>query len=468
MFRSISWQLQFSYGVLVLLALVGLGMFGFLHRKSEMLRQVDEGLQNRSKQISAILVRYDLGELRLPELVRNSKSPPPLPPPRGISEDAVLDETTYYHVWKLDDGGLNPAFASEGFPGVIGSVPHPRDLQSTGEVRTGDEQRQLLNRAVRNYVVLAGTDLSERETALNRFLVRLVLGELVFLVLFLIAGYWLTRRALRPIGRISKTARTISDGALDERIPEEGGSSELNDLSAVLNDSFDHLEASILRQRKFTSDASHELRTPIAAILAEGQSRPETIEEYRASLDRCVDTARSMGQLVDQLLELARYDSRKQEIVREPTDLDLLVNRAIQLVRPMAEEKAIGIEKHLDVVQANVNPVRISQVVLNLLNNAVSYTGEGGTIVVRLQETETGIEISVEDSGIGILKEDQPKIFDRFYRADASRSDHEKKHYGLGLAISREIALAHGGELRVESEEGKGSVFTLQLPREAG
>lgn len=465
MFRSISSQLQFSYGLLVLAALVGLGVFGFLQQKSEMLREVDEGLQRRSRQINAILVRHDLEGLGAPRRRENSEDIPTLPPLPG-SAPGDLEAEIYDQVWKLEAGTLNLIFQSAEFPGQAAPVPYPREIGGGGITRMVDSQRQMLNRAVRDYVILVGADLSPREARLNQFLFRMILGEAAFFVLFLLLGSWLTRRALGPIREISKTARTISGGALDERIPVEAGSSELRDLSGVLNESFDHLEDSIMRQRQFTSDASHELRTPIAAILAEGQSKPQTLDEYCDSLGRCVEMARSMRRLVDQLLELARFDSGQSELRREATDLDLLVSRAMQQVRPIAEKKLIGIESDLKPVQAEVNPVRISQVVINLLNNAVAYTGEGGRIRVRLGETEGAIEIAVEDNGIGIAKEDLPNLFQRFYRADKSRSDHGQNHFGLGLAISREIAQAHGGSLRAESEPGKGSVFVLRLPRD--
>jgi signal transduction histidine kinase len=469
MFRSISWQLQFSYGLLLLLALVGLGMFGFQSRKSEMLREVDEGLQIRSRQINSMLVRYDLNRLANSRESDNASEIPSLPPFPGSPEDVETGDRTlplYYKVWKAEDGALQLIFQSPESPELSDQIPLPKDLRETEIMTVNGSQRQIFNRAVRNHVILVGVDISDEKAKLNRFLVRMILWEVAFLVFFVLAGNWLTRRALSPLGQISETARTIADGALDQRIPVEGGSSELQDLSLVLNDSFDRLESSILRQREFTSNASHELRTPITAILAEGQSRPETIGEYRKSLDHCVETARSMGQLVDQLLDMARFDSGNHELHREATDLDILVSRAVQMIRPAAEEKSIQIEADLALIQAEVNSVRITQVVVNLLNNAVSYTGEGGRIQVRLSETEDTVEIAVEDNGVGISESDLPNIFNRFYRADKSRSDHGNHHFGLGLAISREIAIAHRGDLRVESEPGKGSIFVLSLPRE--
>ncbi len=471
MFRSISWQLQFSYGLLVLLALVGLGIFGFLHRKSELLRDVDESLQFRSRQISSMLVRHDLERLAVSRESDDPSAIPPLPPLPGSQTEGDVEhapELLYYQVWKTEGGILRPLFQSPEFPdsGLTDSIPLPREIQGTGTFRMNGSHRQGLSRAVRTYVILVGTDISPQTAGLNRFLVRMILGEMAFLAGFVLAGYWLTRRALDPISQISDTARIIADGSLDQRIPVEGGSSELTDLSLVLNESFDRLEGSILRQREFTSNASHELRTPITAILSEGQSKPKTIEEYRSSLSRCVDSARSMGQLVDQLLELARLDSGNRELHREAIDLDLLVSRAIQAIRPRADEKSIPIESNLELVQADVNGIGITQIVNNLLNNAVSYTGAGGKIQVHLREAKDAIEIVVEDNGIGISEEDLPNVFNRFYRADQSRSDHESNHFGLGLAISREIAKAHEGELRVVSELGKGSSFTLRLPSE--
>lgn len=463
MFRSISGQLQASYGLLVLLALIGLGIFGFLHRKSETFREVDESLQNRSKRINSMLVRRDLQGL--PEQREESEADkvPQLPPLPGAQVDGE-EPSLYYKVWIYEEGVADLLFESQNAPVWSSPVPHPREINANGQIITTDAAREMLSRVGRNYVILVGTKTVEQRSELRRFVIHMILWEALFLALFILAGYWLTKRALSPIKEISDTARRIADGSLDQRISLERGSSELREVSEVLNESFDHLESSILRQREFTSNASHELRTPITAILAEGQSRPKTTEDYRKSLERCVDTARAMKQLVDQLLELSRFDSGEKRLRREATDLDLLVDRAIQMVRPLADGKSISIETQLDVIEAAVNPVRITQVLINLLNNAVSYTNEGGKISVRLSEKNDSVEIAVEDNGVGISNDDLPNIFNRFYRTDKARSDHEANHFGLGLAISREIAIAHGGDLQAKSEPGEGSIFVLTFP----
>lgn len=464
MFRSISWQLQISYGLLALLALGGLGIFGAMHRKSEMLREVDSGLQSRSKRLNSILVRRDFEGGALGETEGVPELPRPRPaPPEEEAEDLIAFR--YYQIWQAEGDSPRLIFQSENAPTNTGDIPHPNEFPRTGIVRMDGSLRQLLSRAQRNYVIVVGTDITRQNASLNRFIAQMILWEGVFLIAFMSAGFYLTRRALKPIGRISETARIIADGTLDERIPVEGSSTELEELSHVLNDTFHRLEGSIVRQQQFTSNASHELRTPIAAILAEGQSKPKTIDDFQQSLGSCVNAARSMKKLVDQLLDLARLDNKDGEFKRELTDLDLLVRDSIRLVQSLADDKSIRIETSVDLIQAEVNPVRITQVLVNLLNNAINYTREGGKIEVCLSEKGEIIEIAVADNGVGISAEDLGNVFNRFYRADKSRSDHEKDHFGLGLAISKEIAVAHGGDLRVESEFGKGSTFTLCLPR---
>ncbi|MEM7011017.1 MAG: ATP-binding protein [Verrucomicrobiota bacterium] len=465
MFRSISWQLQISYGSLVLIALIGLGVFGYLHQKSEMLRGIDNGLQSRAKRLNSILVRHAFVEAER-RVNESSESVPELPRPFDAPMRDEIDATArHYQIWRVNRDLKRLVFQSANAPEATEDIPHPNEIPRTGIARMHGERRQLLSRAQRNHVILVEVDTTDERSRLGKFVAQMVLWEVAFLALFVLAGFYLSKRALKPIERISDTARIIAEGTIDERITVEGGTSELEDLSHVLNDTFDRLEGSILRQQQFTSNASHELRTPITAILAEGQSRPNTIEEYNRSLENCVNAARSMRKLVDQLLELARLDNQDGAFEREATDLDILVRDVARGVQPLADEKSIGIETSLDLIQAEVNSVRITQVLNNLVNNAISYTGEGGKIEIRLSESDDEIEIAVRDTGIGIAAEDLPNIFSRFYRADKSRSDHQKDHFGLGLAISREIAVAHGGDLRVESEIGKGSTFTLFLPK---
>ncbi len=460
MFRSISAQLQFSYGLLVLMALAGLGVFAWQFGKSEVYREIDERLLLRSRQIHSMLVRFDLDQNRLRDAESTVPALPPLPGSAMDSQPEVID----YQVWRVVDGKLALQFQSEDFPETTLEVPFPRDLSETGIVETTDSRRMMLSRAVRSYIILVSRDIADQKANLRQFLLGLVAGELLFLLFFLGAGYWLTRRALKPIGKISGTARHIADGKLDQRILAEGGSSELTDLSEVLNSTFDQLETHILRERQFTANASHELRTPITAILTAAQSNPKTIEDFRVSLDQCADSARSMKQLVEQLLQLARVDSGDAFGDRALVDLDLLVDRCLQSVQPAAGKKSITIESSLEPVQAEVNAVGISQVVTNLLANAVAYTNDGGRVEVRLSEAAGGIEISVSDNGKGIAEADLPRLFERFYCGDKSRSDHGSHHFGLGLAISKEIAEAHDGRILVETELGSGSVFTLRLP----
>ena len=460
MFRSISSQLQISYGFLALVALVGLGVFAWQFRKSEVYREIDEGLLLRSRQIHSMLVRFDRDGSRLQENESTVPALPPLPGSAINSEPGEID----YKVWIVVDGVLVLQYQSENFEATALEVPFPRELPETGKFETRDARRMMLSRAVRTYVILVSRDITDQKANLRQFLFRLIAGELLFLLFFLGAGFWLTRRALRPIGEISGTARRIARGKLDQRIPAEGGTSEMTDLSEVLNATFDQLENHILRERQFTANASHELRTPITAILTAAQSNPKTIEDFRASLDHCADSARSMKQLVEELLQLARGDSGEAFGNRELVDLDLLVDRCIQSIQPAAETKSITIESELEPVQAEVNAVGISQVVTNLLANAITYTDDGGRVEVRLRETGGKIEITVSDNGKGITDADLPRLFDRFYRGDKSRSDHGGNHFGLGLAISKEIAEAHDGTIQVETEPESGSNFTLLLP----
>jgi signal transduction histidine kinase len=240
----------------------------------------------------------------------------------------------------------------------------------------------------------------------------------------------------------------------------------LGRLAGVLNSTFARLEAAFAQQAQFTADASHDLRTPLAVIITEAQTalaRERSAAEYRETLEGCLSTAQQMRRLTESLLELARFDAGQESMRREPFDLAQVARDCVELVRPLAARRGIKLDCELAAVQCQGDAERLSQVVTNLLTNAIQFNRDQGTIRVSLNANNSNAQLQVADTGEGIAAEDLPHIFERFYRADKSRSRAEGRN-GLGLAICKAIVDAHGGSIGVTSQVGAGSTFTVKLP----
>ncbi len=288
----------------------------------------------------------------------------------------------------------------------------------------------------------------------------------VLLILSILGGYLIAGQALKPIKAVTEAANAISDGQdLKARIGATGGKDEVSQLAASFDNMFDRLEASFEAEQQFTSDASHELRTPTTVILAEcsyAQKNAKTPEDYQASLDVIQRQAEKMSTLVKSLLEITRLDQGTQKVNLEYADLS-------DLVHVVCEEQAIvarsGIRLQTDIqpeLYAEIDVFLISRMLQNLIDNAFKFGKENGYVRVTLHRAGAGARLTVEDNGIGISEEDRSRIFQRFYQAEDSRRS--QGGMGLGLSMVRQIVQLHGGTITVSSTEGKGTVFTVTLP----
>jgi len=314
--------------------------------------------------------------------------------------------------------------------------------------------------------ILTGRNIGPEIAETHRFAGLLLGAGSAVLVFGLAGGWWLSTRAIRPIKAISGTASKIASGDLSQRIPFGDTENELDQLAGVLNSTFARLEAAFAQQARFTSDAAHELRTPVSVMLTQTQSvltRERSNAEYRETIEACQRAAQRMRGLTESLLELARLDAGQELMRRDEVDLGQITAESVEHLRPLAATRGISIQSALSVVKCRGDADRLKQVITNLISNAIYYNKEGGEIKVSSAQDDQSAILKVSDTGVGIPAENFPHIFERFWRADQSRTQADGRS-GLGLAIAHAIVEVHHGSIEVASEPDKGSTFTVRLP----
>jgi len=288
-------------------------------------------------------------------------------------------------------------------------------------------------------------------------------------------GYVLADTSLRPLEGMVDELESVTDGtSLHRRVAVPVSADELARLAGTMNQMLARLEASFVSLRRFTADASHELKTPLMVLRAgveRAMTNPGTPTEALESLEEVLEEIHRMSELVENLLTLARADEGRAALAMDICDLRELVNEAAETAGILGEGPGITVRSEVPAqpVEAAVDRSRIRQLLLNLVTNAIKYTPSGGKVSIGLVDQGDTVVLVVGDNGIGIPAADLPHIFDRFYRVDAARSrTGERPGAGLGLAITKWIAEAHGGTITVQSRPGRGTAFTVSLPRRPG
>src|SRR5438552_2259989 len=491
--QSILWRLQIWLAFLLVCVLSGFGVTVYQLQRVNQLRQIEEELGRRVAALDRAVrggPPPDFGRGRPPFDGRpgepgtddgGNRPPPPLhdgreffPPGPGpemklrlreirLSPEVIsLFEDTrtnsfYFAIWSRDRTLLK---SSTNAPV---DVPLPVRLSGANltHTRMRDALREAYHYTELGDCVLAGRNITGDLNAMGRFAFWLLAAGGTVLAFGLGGGSWLTTRAIRPVEEMSAAASRISAGNLSERITGANADNELGRLAGVLNSTFARLEAAFAQQRQFTADASHELRTPLAVIISEAQTalaRERSSGEYRETVEACLDAAQQMRRLTESLLELARFDAAQELIKRGPVDLAEITSACVERIRPLAQQRGIRISCDLGPAEILGNADRLGQVVTNLLTNALHYNRPNGEIRVRSGSENGAGVVTIADTGPGIAAGDLPHLFERFYRADPSRSRAAGRS-GLGLAICKAIVDADGGHIEVSSQIGAGATF---------
>jgi heavy metal sensor kinase len=327
---------------------------------------------------------------------------------------------------------------------------------------------QRINVNGRVFTVQTGLPIDQVDQTLALFRRYLLMFAPLLLFAAASVGFLLSRRALSPVDAITRTARTINASNLSDRLEKLSTGDELQRLSDTLNEMLGRIEHAFVRVTQFTADASHELRTPIALIRTEAEivlRRSRGDGEYREALRHILLEAERSTALVEELLTLARADSGRETLRIASVDLSTIVREAGEQWQELMATRNLTFSRKTTGAKVSVLGDRnaLQRLLTLLLDNAVKYTPAPGTIELQLETRGSSAIIRVRDSGIGIAVEEQPKIFERFYRVDKARS-RDLNGAGIGLAIAQWIVQQHQGSITVESAPGRGSTFVVELP----
>jgi heavy metal sensor kinase len=279
-------------------------------------------------------------------------------------------------------------------------------------------------------------------------------------------GWFMARQAVSAVEAVTRTAQNISAGALEQRVPVKARGDEIDQLATTFNQMLDRIQTLVTEIKEMSENIAHDLKSPITRIrglaevtLSTGKSKSEYENMAASTIEECD----RLLDMINTMLMISKTEAGVDKIAREDLNLAGLVREACDLFAPTAEDKGLSMTCLVPGQQPFSGDIRLLQRMLaNLIDNAINYTPSGGTVTVSLSDDGGNFLLSVTDTGIGIASSDLPKVFDRFYRGDQSRS---QPGVGLGLSLARAIARSHGGEIHVTSTPGQGSTFTVNLPK---
>ncbi len=460
--RRTDVKLTLLYVFTFLISALVLCGFLYFRLKHQLIKEVDRFLLDEVKELSEAL-SPDPGSIEA----------------MSHFESGIGSRTFYPIYFRIFDGRGSLLYNSKSFQdigyGVIaGALSNAKSGKETREEIHLPGRRTTLRivttpvhgQGQRTYIIQMGTPLRFVRKNLSNFKYDILAAFPVMLILGALGGWMLAGRSLSPIGYIVSKARSITSMNLSERLTPRGTGDEMDDLIQTMNEMIARLEDSFMRMSEFTADVSHELKTPLCALRGEAEvllSKVRTPEDYQEGLSHFIEQFDHLNRMVNDLILLSRFDSAQMGLQMAPLRLDLLIREICDLFQILAEQKQIRlvIEPWPEVTLMG-DRVRLQQLFTNLIDNAIKYTDEG-KVEVSFERSPNVIQVRIRDTGIGIPRAEQEKIFKRFYRVDKSRS-RETGGAGLGLSIADWIARAHHGTIEVGSELNRGSTFTVSLP----
>lgn len=491
--RSIRFKLTLYYSLIVSATLVAFGVSAYYFTEQNLLNSLDRSLYNEVVWLKNFIEpranRVKLKRQRIaPKQQAINETKSPTQPIRTSDEveikadsvdvefDAIWNQiyehtllTPKKQIIQIKDRNGDILYKSGLGKEEIAFDDVPQDI--TKLVTIWNAKGQPLRLAVsqdRTMKVYVAYPISEINDVLANLFSIFILLIPVAVVVSVGGGWFLASRSFKPVDDIARTARAITAHNLDQRIPPTGVDDELGRLIATFNEMFSRLQLSFAQIQQFSSDASHELRTPLTIMRGELElalrSKKNSSEEYRKVLSSALEETMHMTSIIENLLTLAKADRGFTQLKNEDVWLRPVVQDLFEDGEMLAERKQITVRLGaLDDALVLGDSVRLRQLFLNLIDNAIKYTPEHGTVEISLVRDHRYARVQIKDTGVGIPAEELPKIYDRFYRADKART-RELGGSGLGLSIAKWIVDIHGGTIAVESAVNAGTTFTVSLP----
>lgn len=486
-YQSIRTRLTVWYTLLVLATLVAFGLTAFFYTRNQLSDSLDFSLRNEVRWVrdfispQASIVKPSRGSIDAQLRRKSNQLPQPfigpvLPDTTEGEADAIWNQIFKHSLVspkktfiQIEDKRGEVIYRSYSLGSDSIVVPDSIGFEATELLTTvlnGERLRAAVYRD-NNLTIIVAYSLEELNAVLeNLFSIFLYLIPIV-VVVSILSGLYLAYKALQPVHDVTQRARKITIENLDQSIPPRNVDDEIGRLIETMNDMIDRLHKSFAQVRQFSSDASHELRTPLTIMRGELElalRNEKSPEEYRNILASTLEEILRLKTIIDNLLTLGKADHGVFDLKLEEVHLDEVIQELYDDCSMLAESKHITVQlKKSEQITIVGDKGRLRQLFLNLVDNAIKYTPEGGHVSISIERQNGTAKVSVEDTGIGIPEQDTERIFDRFYRVDKARS-REMGGTGLGLSIAKWIAEIHRGSITVKSEPNRGSTFTVTLP----
>src|SRR5262245_50780035 len=464
--RSIRFRLTMWYAGLLAILLVLFGGFIYLTLEKFLERNLSDTLAKEAQTIGESWLR-DVNQTG-PGYVASEIEEHFAPSITGrfVRITRGADGSDVYHSSAPESGAFDPK--------QIG--PRRFDASQTLREEHLPNDKELLifslpfaDRAGNQYLIETGAPYDQVERVLRGLLISLGIAFPLIVGVAIGGGYVLMRNALRPMDEIATTAERITSRNLNERVPIIPTGDEVERLSVSLKRMMERIEDAFHHINRFSADAAHEIRTPLAIIrgeLEDALHAPGLTKDLRETIGSALEEAERLSRIVDQLLEMSRLEAGETLVDRTRFDFTEMTRSTVDQMRLLAEEKNLQLRfEGTKRVDLEGDPLRLKQIVVNLVDNAIKYTPTGGSVSVSTFRQDGKVILEVADTGIGIPKHATSQIFDRFFRVDKARS-RQLGGTGLGLAIVKSICTAYNGNVTVRSGEGKGAVFRVELPVE--
>jgi heavy metal sensor kinase len=467
--RSLKFRMVVWHASWLTVLFIVFGFFVYESLDFYLKRSLREALARRTRQVADLVQRTPLRGQALGEEIQNNFAPEA----NNRFTRATINGVVVYVSGQPFDRSFDPTTV----PPAVASTTPETGVDTFFDHRPLPDGRamfiEVLTRTMPDLrlVIEEGEADAPINATLHAWLAALIFGLALLIFGAVLGGYLLVQRSLTPVFQIIHSAERISSRNLSERLPVPDTHDELQQLSIALNHMIRRLDAAFQHNQQFLADASHELRTPLTTIQAEVEtilSEPGCTPSVRELAVSTLEDVERLKVIVEGLFALSRLDAGEGLIQSSPFDLHALATSTAEQMCLLAEDKNITITCHPGppvVIEADRS--RVKQIIVNLLDNAVKYTPDGGAIDVRVTQQPQRAILNVSDNGMGIPRDALSHVFDRFYRVDKART-REQGGAGLGLSIVKSICTAHSGKVDVRSEEGRGTEFIVELPLKQG